>query len=538
MPAKAANKKKVIMVNGKPIPQPSGHHPRQNAAHYKKMGAKGRVKANKRVIAQSVPKLMKNLANMRLGSGKKGSKTIASGFANPSAFESGFRINVGDSNYTATANLASYQEHIVSTIANTSTLTPGHAQMFLYRDPCRAMVHFTGNSNRLYHCYQGYFYITTPTVTGEVSAMPLSHAASYLNFTRFKSLNNGTALPANTASGNVGWQPHGPCLYPGIISALGPNASFFYMGIGDSITINLASSDSGASFSVFRYVSPGANQNFVATMSYSSSATQTYTATTEGYYVIAVQDSSWTDTDTINSVYLWGNGDVFAHTTVPSFEEAPQIYSKARINAASILVHPTAAVLTISGVVTGNFYSSCAAHNWIDYIGKSPDVNLHYKETIGYEKGMYSFLPVDNYLSLYLQTNVSIDSTGALREANFVLDSPAGFVGILVSCTPTNTTPSVTPSLEYLVTTSHCVEYETADKTRSIAPCPYNHTDTMDAVDIVKKMRIFYENPLHLADIRNAVSSGYSKVSGFVGGAAKALGVAASIGRLIAPFLV
>lgn len=505
---------------------------------FKKYRKGASTKAAGNTIRAMVPKLTAKIRNMTLtDSAHPSSKRLAAMIANPSAAPQGFRVNNQDANLTATCNLPHYVELTASTRSNPTNITAlpvTASQIFLFRDPVRAVVHFVANPVGAAWCYQGTF-----SVGGaEVFTWTMTSTATSLNFLRCKSLDLQATMPPHTIATTVGLQPHGPYLYPGIRNAQ-PLVSYIYMEAASSVVITLNATSSTAVVDVFLYPGSGVAEGAaLAVLSFASGTYATFNATAAGYYRFGVVDTASTPA-IIESVYFYGNADVFAHHPVPGFDEEFKIFQNSRINAASILVHPTAPPLYESGTISGNYIQSNRETLWTSKIGVTDDFNQHYKEVYGYASGMYGFLPTDDLRDLYLQSQVTVNPAGTLVEANFQLEADTGYISMLLNCSNQgNTAQPSAPSLEFLLTTDFVVEYYTRDMTRAVGTCTMRHTETSDAYDIVRGMRIFYENPMHLADIRASVSRGFNRAKSVVAGASKALGVAESVGKLLAPFFL
>jgi len=485
-------------------------------------------------IASTVPRLAKNLQAMRLDRslGSSGSKRLAALIANPSASPSGFRVNNQDTNFTATANLPHYVELTASTkFGNTTLASTTTSQLFLFRDAARYFINFLANPSQSWYVYYGMYYVNG----SETESLILPTTKVAINFTRFAALPIGNSVPSVITTGqNVALQPHDTYLYPGIRSG-DPNESYIYADKGATFTFVLTGTSSTTDIDIYLYKGSGVMDVKVTSLTFSSSASESYTSLTEGYYKFVVVDTA--GTAAFQHIYLSGSGDTFAHHAVPGFSTALPVYQNARLNGVSLLLHPTAPELYEGGTVTGVYLQNLNTQ-WTSLIGQAPDYNIHYKRTLPFTTGCYTFLPVDDMASMYMVKSTALDSSNTLMESNFMLDANAGYVTLLVVAPNQGTTASPSaPSLEFLVTTDVVVEYETRDMTRSTAACSDRHTTTSDAYDIVRRMPIFYENPMHLADIRRAVSSGFSKFKGAVGTAGKVVGIAESIGRLLAPLL-
>lgn len=497
-------------------------------------GLKAEIRENVRTL---VPKLTQNLRNMRVGNPL--SRKLAGFIANPAAAEYGFQLNDSDSNYTATANLPKYFEYNNQVALGTTSLgSTTKSQHFMFRDVARATVSFqvnpgTAASPSLY-CYQGLFYVSGEVATVSMTEDYMKHP---INFTRFKSLALAAAMP-NSLGGVVGWQPHGQYLYPGITGAGTAKRSYIYLDKSATISVTLSGSITSALIQVKKFLSPGTDDPTMANLVWSGTGTHTYVAAGEGYYCLEASEYNAADAALIASVYIYGAGDCFCHHPVPGFDDALAVYAKCRINALSTLIHPTAATLYTGGTIAGNYLENCFTPIWTDIIGTSPDTNMHYKRVLPFETGLYTFLPMDFSTDLFMQHAVTLDSAGALMEANFQLDSESGYISMLLVCPNNgNQNNSVGPSLEYLMTHSYCIEYTTRDLTRSTRPVTVTHNVTNDALDIVRTMRVFYENPLHIRDIRNYISSGYGKAKQFLGAASGAVSVAQQIAAALAPFM-
>jgi len=433
---------------------------------------------------------------------------------------------------SAVAQQHVYQEFIQSTCVDQTELPLGTSMVAIFRDCLRAMVVWTPNPTPTapsYYAYQANFSVTSMTwttsswnATGNKSETPVDVLYwTYVPTSQTFPLVSGSSIVPTVAS----WAPHGQFLYPGSKTLPSPSAgvSYVFLDKGDTLITSCTfagSTDAGVQIKMYRYSGPQTVDSLEMTFELStgiSSGSQVYNfhpVSSTGYYCLTINDTTAGSSDFLSlAVYVYGNGDCFTHSALPSVATDPKFFNNARINAASLLITNTASDLNASGRVTGANFAN-GSEQWCDHLTadqiKATSTLPSCQTTVqAFKTGLYTYIRPVVATEMTFQNYASYSANGVLTQTNFHLDDSRPYTMVYMQCAPTaGTSPSTTivPGLEFLIHYDAALEYITDTQLVEVHPATGRTVDYMSAMDILRGAPVFFENPLHLAGLAHIAS--------------------------------
>lgn len=442
------------------------------------------------------------------------SKSIAYALANPSAVPNLRIALAGDSVPTAVTSLHEFQTYKVSSVGvNYPEVELGSMAIALFRDPLRHMIKYVANPNRADMYYEAKFAKVDLDITGAV--------AEWITPLWFFS----TAL-----QGSADFCPHGPVLYLGKHTEK-PQARFVWMDVGTELIVNMTEPQVGDY--IMPYEAVDQNQVTDLTAITALSVTQFhFVAPHAGYFALEYHPFSAHVTRKISSMSyesVVGFGDCWGHTALPGVGDHLTHLKKIRVDAASILISPTASLLNNSGTIHAIY--STETVNWKNYLNKemtaqqSGQMDYLYSRK-SYKDGMYGFVKPSGAEDLAWRMEISRDTSSEVNDIYYYLNSNAGHLLFWID---TSSTGDVAAGAMVELTTFTNLEWVPLGQAWMevhLPPASFTSLATQEAFDVIKYMPTFYENPMHLSDIR----SGIGKAARFAYGNRKAIsGLLASL---------
>jgi len=513
-----------------------------------KRGRKGKAKPTPSQLANATKqrhqaqaaKVAKRIQNLGVLSGVHPEvKTLAIAMANPTTCPNlRWKIPASSNLPTAVSPLHYFHDYNNSYVSGDSLAVSGggHSLVALFRNPARAVIQFFPNpgasANSLqYFCYS----FTVVTSAGaEVTTMPLSISGTtiYPDIFRLKAV-TGTVTPPGSTAITATWQPHGAYMYPGTTIARG--GKYFWVEPNQTVKLQIQCSsafDTGLRVAFLKYsktadfVAVDGTDNNITPTAATNNGNVSWSPNTPGYYRILIADVSSGSNVVSWSCAIIGNKDVYGHLTVPSFSDNLSSFEKIRINSASAMVSCRAPELTRSGSIQGRYVPSSDTQWYTEYTATTTlsSMQRQFNESYEFAKGMYSYLRPNNPSDLSFINCVS-SNNGVVNSACFYLDDGKAYtmMWIIGGSAGTVTSGITTYSgLEFLLTVHFAIEFQTNNAIFETHTSPIMTKQYNDALDVLQNMPIFFENPLHWADIVAAAKSGYNGLRTFAPKIAKA----------------
>jgi hypothetical protein len=366
------------------------------------------------------------------------------------------------------------------------TLVPGgQFNAYLFRDVLRSMVYFDANVAGKAYSYTASFFqngaiTTTMTLDAEANE---EDPLDILWMADTYALNNATYL-----------HPHGAVLYPGQAQTAG-GRKFMWL---DQAAIFTVVQTTAKTASLNIYVWNGTTADLNAAPIAFAAGTAAYTAGVMGYYSFGYLDPT-ADVNGLTAT-ITGNGDVFAHLTVPSVESQLYNLTGARILANSLLMSDTASAMNVEGTVHGAQFPKGTL--WYDVLTPTAvDANI-LRFSGRAATGMYGWLKPTSTRDFDYPTTIAV-KTGVVTNASFPLDSGNEFAVFIVA---TNGLAGASfPALDFLVTQSMALEFQTQSQWYEMEMPSLNTIQRQMAIDKLVGVPQFMENPTHLQTMWNAI---------------------------------
>lgn len=239
--------------------------------------------------------------------------------------------------------------------------------------------------------------------------------------------------------------------------------------------------------------------------------TATHVANKDGYYAF-VFGASQDLNAAFASVNVSGEGYVFCHRAMPSFDtNLPKIDSN-RILGAAIMATENASVTNMQGKI--RIAQVPKDRNWYDYVGKFDEFSgLKGSEKFDAITGVYGFIKptsqADFEFRSYHSTNGNTitDSFWPIK-----LDTASASEKIIVYIRITNP-----DGQDMYWTFAFALEYRSNDQFVALGVSSIDVAAANRALEVLKHMQQFHENPLHVSDIVKAMKAGLrSTVNGVI----------------------
>lgn len=449
------------------------------------------------------------------------SRRIALGLANPIAVPN-LRIIPTQTEYNPTSAMVLHrvEESTNQAVIGTySKFTAGHLYVSLFRDAFRSLVQFMPNISSSTgtptpYKYQFVFYQSesVPVATNQIVEL----ADTTWDF--------DPLYATSVIDSTYTWAPHGPIFYSGLCDT----QKYIWMDIGCVITFTFASSYTGE-MTVYPFLGAEKKGQSIATVAISGT-TCSYTSTAMGYYHFQFEDAVASGTASVSAIIV-GNGDVFAHLSMPGVENHFMWLHKYRIDAASLLLSPTMQEIAKNGTI----YGLCSSVNnvqWFENLDwtlwSSQASNSRYYWVSRAGKGGYTFLPPSDNCFDWNTNTGTLSASSYPSQVGYDLNSSNYYNSFVVS-TANTTYPGVNGAYaagcEYTITVVHSLEFIAPDQWIETHNASVDFNGTCDAMKEIAQMSVFYENPLHWNQITNFIRRGYNSVRNNAGKIAGGLSV-------------
>jgi len=422
------------------------------------------------------------------------------GIMNPSSFPGMRLATINDCNPTSVVDLhLNVQVNTSSYVGNYPVNPAGSSNVFLFRDPLRCLVYLLPNVPPF--SYSAVFY----TGTGTGSSKTLGT----------QSIGYETALVPIYFTQSTGASPHGATLFCGKNEE---QSGYVWMDVGATMTaFESVASTSTDVLRVYACTPDGevlaASSNFVGTstatcgFTVSGNQTSNYVDKCGGYFrftIVNVGTTSKTVTLTLSTTV---NSDVFCHISPANAVSHLNQLTQARTNGVSLLLSNGAAnqyndgFLEAVNVGPGSLWNSYIGQN--NLTGFASDSN--YFSGV-FKKGLYTYLKPADQEDVEFYPYAAVDAlTGAVTSCAFPLFRSRYAVVRLQGNPYGTSSPAVYSGLEYLLTQSMIVEFQTNDMWFDADIPPVSTEDVNRARDFLRRVPYFFENPTHLQNIANAI---------------------------------
>jgi len=498
-------------------------------------------KTNKTVKPKPKVRIVKTKARvaprLSLKSATASSPFLVGAISNPAAVPN-LRISVsGDAVPTATAllhtNIAYSPDATLGTYSD--VVGVGGSSIHVYRDSLRSMVmlmEHPGGSKA--HLGPG-----TPPGSGSLMYTGYFHPDD-LDLSKHITV---PVTPVYFEAYPDTFQPHGPRLYLGKLSNF-PTQRFIWMDRRTELVATLINNVSTDHLILSRL--DNVDQMVMAMDLTTTSASTVFAIEQEGYYALSFHALSAQTGRRIESLVLRNTlddvpnqkyfGDCWGHVSSPGVENFLTCLQKCRVNATSILITPITNVLNINGFIHG--VTSVVNHDFIRY--SRPNL---IKDTSGAadflwtrrnaKNGCYAFLKPAGLADLAWLTEVKYDNVKSLTDVFFSLDQGVNSIHFHISTSGQAPNapglPSIAPGQNWEVTLIQSVEWQPLDSGQWIEthlpPVGSGTNLTNDALDHLKYIETFHDNPIHLADLKSGIKRVYSFTRANRGALARALSV-------------
>lgn len=445
--------------------------------------------------------------------------------ASPLEFQPHRVATVYDSSLTAVANPWQRLPVTDSSPPLVGRLMPvGQQLQIVQRIPEAAIIKYTPAAN--------------PPVTSQY--IPASVFKTGLENLGFESINNGDPQDMNftSAQWQTGPKVHGNLLFAASIKDR-PNMKFFWARNKDTLDTTVFNHGAGPAdyevevfgwdptrgiFSIvvvgFAAVPAAGFVNHVITL---DPIGPLITDIWHGYVGLSVKRETALNggTTTTTLVKINYNNDVFSHLPLPDLVNNLGAVDSVRIIAASAMYTNTASPLNRQGEITG--YQSSQGTHWADYVGNY-EVLKSKKGSVtkDIQNGMFGFLKITQPSDLSFKSDYE-HTGGQLTHSEYSLDTESAFLVMYEQ-----TTGGVTES--GIHTFAFGVEYQTGDTWRDLGYPTLPVEVYGKAIEGLRFVEQFHENPSHLSNIWNSVKSAAKTVlDGIVTYAPTAVKVASTL---------
>jgi hypothetical protein len=307
---------------------------------------------------------------------------------------------------------------------------------------------------------------------------------------------------------NLAYAPHGPVLYCGSVTDV--NGRFAWCDLGDTLSVTVQSNTTGTLVVGCDYFGVnGFSQSFVEIAQAVVAGTpitvtlKNGSANLQGYYSLYLRTTAAAiQVVMLSTLQIAGSGSCFAHLSLPYFSSNIGSTLGTRITGASLMFSNTAAELNLGGTISA--VQTGLADHWQDYLSTAGTLSSVSKQidskTMNMKDGMYGFLkptcPDDfNYLE-----DIDLNANGVVVDSTYPLDKTGSFLVMVPNC------PTPAGCSGYF-TISFGIEYITPDPWREVAYATVNEREFAAALDRIRLLPQFHENPLHLGELWEGIKS-------------------------------
>jgi hypothetical protein len=448
---------------------------------------------------------------------------IVQGMMNPASSPSMRLATTSDCSPTSVVDLHMYLPvSTVSYVGTYSSVTLGSSNVFFFRDPLRMLVYLSPNVPP--YTYTANFYAENAVA----QKYPLI-GAGQSNF----DLNPLYFTPSAMANA-----PHGAALFCGV--GVNGKTGYFWCDPGANLVLtNSVANLTGSQdlISVYMY-SGGAGDGEVfltaglmpltgsppsVTIQIPITILGNADPTKGGYFRIVYEAFQLGGSRTVTlAIQTTVNTDVMAHVAAPNALQHLNQLGSARVNAASLLLSNGAANQYNDGFIEAANVSNATPFN--QYIGTkdlSPfaqSVNF-YSDV--FKKGMYTYLKMADSEDIDFFSYCSYDVVQSCPASCAFPLTRSRFVVVRMQ---SSLYAGAYPGLEYLLTGTLLVEYQTNDQWFDASVPRVLTRDVEMARDLLRPVPCFFENPTHLQRIAQAARG----LGGFLRGHSSKIGSALS----------
>lgn len=291
---------------------------------------------------------------------------------------------------------------------------------------------------------------------------------------------------------NIGFQAHGPYLYPGVDIENDEGAYFFWVDSYNSSSRILVSFAAATSNGTIRLKKWQPAEDVVSDFPYVITDTDVEVIIPDsGYYALSY--SSVNQITLFSAQIYFVDTDIYRHYPVPFIET-----NFGALGATSILAY--AHVVTNNAPVIskgGNVARLQVPKSQFWYESRTFDLVSSYQnsETIGYVNGSYSWAKLEDTTDIAFNSQV-VSVNGKIERMTFTLEPQSSY---LVTCAQSATIGGRSAYLNMIW--GLC--YQTLDPWRSIAEPLYSGKELNEALDALAKMKQHTENPFHFRKLLN-----------------------------------
>lgn len=415
-------------------------------------------------------------------------------------------------------------------IAGNSTINIPNTDMFgfVFRSAERAAILYDANSSAQTMTYA--VYGSSPG-GDEILTLP-SSSWSIFNGGTGVALNVPETLHTPYALATSTYRPHGTTLFAG---ADGVSTSrYFWLDGHTTMSITYTTVATQVPVFIADIWTPDGVSQGNYTVAGSTGTSQTTTLKTNaypaGYYAFRVFQTVATGVLSILSMTIQDvGGPICCHRCIPGYDVNVGSVTGIRVLAAALMYTNEAALINKQGKIAG-FQSPQGTH-WTDYVKSggafSNVASAQGSVTLTVDNGMYGFLKPTKPSDFDVQTYIEVDS-GNLVDSFYPLDHQSAFLVLY-------TTISITGGQDGYWTASYGVEYQTSDVWREIGfpECEKSVYDR--ALESLKYLPQFHENPLHISDIWDTIKN---SASAMLDGVVKYGPTVATLATTLAPLFI
>lgn len=240
--------------------------------------------------------------------------------------------------------------------------------------------------------------------------------------------------------------------------------------------------------------------------------TVTAAITVDGYYRFAMVTSA---DDTVCSVglILTGTYDLWAFKPLPQLDVHMTLLGQCRVNSASLMFSPDASVLNQNGFIAAAQYpmETCLTELTASF-STDPTDTVTMQNSMNFGKfsmrqGCFAYHRPSSSVELAMTDVVSVEGW-KYSVRNNPMAPPGGWLVMALAGQPG---VDVNPGCFGHVTTCAHLEYSTTSEWIIQASNNETTADTMAAIDALRHVPQFHENPLHFTDILRSVKRGFAK---------------------------
>jgi hypothetical protein len=162
----------------------------------------------------------------------------------------------------------------------------------------------------------------------------------------------------------------------------------------------------------------------------------------------------------------------------------------------------TAAELNLGGTIAA--VQTGEADHWLDYLSTGGVLGTISKQIdskiMNMSNGMYGFLKPTGPEDFHYKEDIDLNASGIMVDSTYSIDKPGSFLIMCPNC------PTAAGCSGYY-TISYAIEYITPDPWREVEYATVNEIEFGNALNQIRLLPQFHENPLHLSDLWEGIKS-------------------------------